>query len=236
MARKDDTATAADLIRNIAFYAAFYFGTVFFVLGAMVAAFIADEPLRRVVRGWSAYHRMCARYLLGLKLRIEGELPDEGLIVAMKHESFYEAIDLPVLMNHPAPFPKAELARLPGWGWAARRYGIVVVERDEGAKALRAMVANAKVFAGKGRPLVIFPEGTRVPHGKQPGLQAGFAGVYKLLGLPVVPIAVNSGPLYHRRWKRPGTITMRVGERIEPGLPRAEIEARVLQAINALND
>ena len=66
-------------------------------------------------------------------------------------------------------------------------------------------------------------------------MQAGFAGLYKLLALPVVPIAVDSGPLYHRRWKRKGTITIRIGEPIEPGLPREAIEARVLDAINALN-
>jgi 1-acyl-sn-glycerol-3-phosphate acyltransferase len=56
-----------------------------------------------------------------------------------------------------------------------------------------------------------------------------------MLGLPEVPVAVNSGPLYHRLWKRPGTITMLFGEPIEPGLPREEIEARVHTAINALN-
>jgi 1-acyl-sn-glycerol-3-phosphate acyltransferase len=66
-------------------------------------------------------------------------------------------------------------------------------------------------------------------------LQAGFAGLYKLIGLPVVPVAVNSGPLYHRRWKRRGTITLRFGETIPTGLPRDEIEVRVLAAINSLN-
>jgi 1-acyl-sn-glycerol-3-phosphate acyltransferase len=66
-------------------------------------------------------------------------------------------------------------------------------------------------------------------------LQSGFAGLYKLLGLPVVPIAVDSGPLYHRRWKRPGTITFRVGETIPGGLSRDEIESRVQEAINRLN-
>jgi 1-acyl-sn-glycerol-3-phosphate acyltransferase len=97
------------------------------------------------------------------------------------------------------------------------------------------MLAEARGFAASGRPLVIFPEGTRVPHGERPALQAGFAGLYKLLGMPVVPVAVNSGPLYHRGWKRPGTITLHFGEPIEPGLLRDEIEARVIAAINVLN-
>lgn len=227
--------TPADVLRSLAFYAAFYPGTALFVLGAMLAAPFGEQILRRVVRGWSTYHRVCARWLLGIRVVVEGTMPEEGVLVAMKHESFFEAIDLPAQMAWPVPFPKIELAQIPGWGWAARRYGIVVVERDQGARALRQMVADSRVFAAHDRPLVIFPEGTRVPPGARPPLQSGFAGLYKLLGLPVVPVAVDSGRLYQRRWKKPGTITVRVGERIGPGLPRAEIEARVHAAINALN-
>ncbi|KPH60645.1 lysophospholipid acyltransferase family protein [Novosphingobium aerophilum] len=226
---------AIDVIRSLLFYLVFYPGTLVFVTMVWVASLFGQEPMRRSVRGWARFHRLCCRWLLGIRLVIEGEMPEEGVLVAMKHESFFEAIDLPAQMQFPAPFPKAELIDIPGWGWAARQYGAVVVQRDQGARALRAMVASARGFASQGRPLAIFPEGTRVPHGQRAPLQAGFAGLYKLLGLPVVPVAVDSGRLYHRRWKKPGTITLRVGERIEPGLARDEIEARVQTAINALN-
>ena len=97
------------------------------------------------------------------------------------------------------------------------------------------MIAAARAYLAGGRPLALFPEGTRVPHGATAPLQSGFAGLYKLLGVPVVPVAVNSGPLYHRMWKRSGTVTYRFAEPIPPGLPREEAEARVLAAINALN-
>ena len=228
-------SNVADVIRSLAFYLVFYGGSVGYVLGCWLAAQFGERPVRAVVRGWSLFHRRCARWLLGIRVVVEGEMPNEGVLVAVKHESFFEAIDAPAQMDWPAPFPKGELARIPGWGWAARRYGVVVVERDQGAKALRQMVAASRRFAALGRPLVIFPEGTRIPHGQRARLQSGFAGLYKLLGMPVVPVAVDSGQLYHRRWKKPGVITLRVGERIEPGLPRAELEARVTEAINALN-
>jgi len=228
-------SNAADVVRSLLFYAAFYTVSIIFTLSACAIAVSSPRALQLVVRAWSGYHRWCARVFLGIKVRVEGTLPEDGVLVAMKHESFFEAIDLPCLMQHPAPFPKVELARIPGWGWAARRYGCVVVERDQGAKALRAMVAQSRELSAQGRPLVIFPEGTRVPHGARAPLQSGFAGIYKLIGLPVVPVAVDSGRFYHRRWKKPGTITMRVGQRIEPGLAREDVEARVLEAINALN-
>jgi 1-acyl-sn-glycerol-3-phosphate acyltransferase len=166
---------------------------------------------------------------------VEGDLPDYPAIYAIKHESFFEAIDLAATFDHPVVFAKEELYRIPLWGWVARHYGSVMVARSEGASALRAMLADARLFTESGRPLVIFPEGTRVPHGTRPKLQSGFAGIYKMLGLPVVPVAVNTGPLYHRRWKQSGTITYRFGEVIPAGLPRAEMEARVHTAINALN-
>ncbi|MBF7010256.1 lysophospholipid acyltransferase family protein [Novosphingobium resinovorum] len=230
-----ERANPLDIVRSLLFYVVFYPGTIVMVTACFVGSLFGEEPLRRAVRGWGLFHRWCARWLLGIRLVIEGELPNEGVLVAIKHESFYEAIDLPAQMQRPAPFPKAELAEIPGWGWALRRYGAVVVERGEGAKALRTMVSSARGLAAQGRPLAIFPEGTRVKTGERPPLQSGFAGLYKLLGLPVVPVAVDSGRLYHRRWKKPGTITLRVGERIAPGLPRDEVEARVHAAINALN-
>ena len=142
---------------------------------------------------------------------------------------------MPALLERPVVFAKEELLRIPGWGRVGTAYGLVPVARAEGARALRAMIDGARAMSGGVRPLAIFPEGTRVRHGTDPVIQSGFAGLYKLMGLPVVPIAVNSGPLYHRRWKQPGTITYKVGETIPPGLPRVEVEMRVHAAINALN-
>jgi 1-acyl-sn-glycerol-3-phosphate acyltransferase len=88
---------------------------------------------------------------------------------------------------------KRELADLPGWGAVARAYGVIPVDRDGGAAALRRMLSAAKAAVAAGRPILIFPEGTRVPPGQQPALQPGFAGLYKSLGIPVVPVALDSG-------------------------------------------
>lgn len=227
---------AIHALRSLVFYVVFYLGSIVCTSATLVALPFDTGLFRRFVRGWARYHRFCARWILGIDRRIEGSGPVAGpVLYAIKHESFLEAIELPGLLDLPVVFAKDQLFKIPLWGASARAYGVVPVEREQGARALRAMIAAAKAYSDTGRPLVIFPEGTRVPHGTRPPLQSGFAGLYKLLGLPVVPVAIDSGPLYHRLVKRPGMVTYRFGEPIPPGLARDEAEARVHAAINALN-
>jgi 1-acyl-sn-glycerol-3-phosphate acyltransferase len=227
--------TLAAALRSLAFYLLFYGGSAVLVIASVAAVTARRSWLAGIVARWGAWHLWCVEKLLGIEVVLDGRLPQGPVLIALKHEAFFEAIDTPRLFAHPAVFAKQELFRIPGWGYSALVYGLIPVAREEGAKALRAMIASAKERAEAGRPLVIFPEGTRVPHGARPPLQAGFAGLYKLLRLPVVPIAVDSGRLYHHALKRPGRITYKVGETIPAGLPREEIEARVHSAINALN-
>lgn len=223
------------VLRSLLFYAVFYTGSVLFVLVALACLPLSEDAVQRVSAGWSHFHRFCLRWLVGIRIRVDGRLPAEPVLYAIKHESFFEAIDLPSLLHRPVIFAKEELLRIPGWGRVGEAYGLVPVARDQGARALRTMIDGARSLSGGIRPLAIFPEGTRVPHGTDPVIRSGFAGLYKLMGLAVVPMAVDSGPLYHRAWKRPGTITYKVGETIPAGLPRVEVELRVHAAINALN-
>ena len=125
---------------------------------------------------------------------------------------------------------------IPLFGWVTRRYGVIGVDREAGAGALRVMMAEAKAAVASGRPVIIFPEGTRVTYGERPPLQPGFAGLYRALGLPVVPVAHDVGRLWHKGFlKRSGTVHFKAGEVIPSGLKREEVEARVHSAINALN-
>ena len=224
-----------EVIRSLVFYLVFYVGSIPYVVGAAAMMPIAQRPFVTIVTGWSAWHRLCARWLLGIRVRVEGTIPAGPVIIALRHESFFEAIDLPTLLDDPVIVAKAELMNIPLWGLAAQRWGLIAVRREDGAKALRAMVTEAKARTSAGRPLAIFPEGTRIPVGQGAELQSGFAALYKLLGFPVVPVAVSSGPIYHRWWKRPGTVVYRFCEPIPPGLKREEIEARVGEAITAFN-
>ena len=228
-------ARPLDVVRSLVFYLVFYVGSIPYVVGAAAMMPIAQRPFVQIVTGWSAWHRFCARWLLGIRVRVEGTIPTGPVIVALRHESFFEAIDLPTLLDDPVIVAKEELMNIPLWGRAAKRWGLITVRRADGAKALRAMVTEARERTAAGRPLAIFPEGTRTPHGQEIELQSGVAALYKLLGMPVVPVAVNSGPLYHRWFKRPGTVIYRFCEPIPPGLKRDEIERRVGEAITGFN-
>jgi 1-acyl-sn-glycerol-3-phosphate acyltransferase len=228
--------TFGEVIRSILYNAWFALASVGLGLVNIVLSRLPDKRLVMAnCELWSAAQRWGVRRILGIELVIEGEIPKGRVFVAIKHESMFEAVDLPTLLYHPAIFAKVELLRLPAWGRAAARYGLVPVERDQGAKALRAMLAAAREFSSEDRPLAIFPEGTRVGVGEQPELRSGFIGLYKLIGLPVVPIAVNSGALMRGFWKRRGVITYRIGEVVPAGLPKEEMIERVHKAINVLN-
>jgi 1-acyl-sn-glycerol-3-phosphate acyltransferase len=225
------------LLRSLLFAIIFYLGSVPYVLAALIGTYASRPLLLAAVHGWSRFHFDCARWLLGINVVIDGKLASEPVLYAIKHEAMFETIDMPRMFHLPAVITKRELFDIPGWGTSAKAYGMIPVDRNAGASGLRTMIALAREMQAAKRPIVIFPEGTRVAHGECPPLQSGFAGLYKLLGLPVVPIAVNSGKLTPKGkpWWKPGTMTYKIGEAIPPGLPRDEVEARVHAAINALN-
>lgn len=224
------------LLRNLVFQLIFYSGSAVFVLLSPVAALFGRRVLAPHVIGWAHFHEWCTRVLLNVRHRVVGEIPPGPMLVAMKHEAMYETVQALLLLDRPAPVLKRELMNIPLWGWACQKYGGIVVDRDAGAKALRVMMTEGKALIAEGRPIYIFPEGTRVPHGAAPELKSGVAGLYRLLGLPVLPIACDSGRLLPKKGlKQPGTVTFKVGEIIPPGLPREEVEARIHAGINALN-
>ena len=224
------------LIRSLLFFLLFYPGTLVYVLTVIAVSPFGSAPVRKTVHGWSAFHYWLVRHILRIRFEWDGEIPEGAYLIAVKHLAMVEAVDTLRFARTPVVVMKSELTTMPLFGWVTLRYGSIGVDRDAGAKALRAMMAKAKEAVAEGRPVVIFPEGTRVPFGEKPPLRPGFAGLYRVLGLPVVPIAHDSGKIWPRGLvKQSGTIHFKVGEIIPPGLKRDDVEARVHAAINALN-
>ncbi len=225
-----------NLVRSALFALVFYGWTMIALLLAFPVALFGTKAIRAWAHGWCRFHRWCAAYILGVRTRAEGAPPPGAVLVAAKHQSMFETMEMMLLLKEPAVVLKRELADLPLWGWVVRRYGVIPVDRKGGAAALRRMMRAAEAAVAAGRPILIFPEGTRVAVGTKPPLQPGFAGLYRALGLAVAPVALDSGRLWPRQAfvKRPGIVTIRFLPAIAPGLPRKEIEAAVHAAINDL--
>jgi 1-acyl-sn-glycerol-3-phosphate acyltransferase len=224
-----------NVLRSLLFALVFYPGTAFYVFAAFPVALLGERPLRRHVVAWARFHRRCAAIILGIRSRIEGVVPQGAVLVAGKHQSMFETLEVVLVLDQPAVVMKRQLADIPFFGRVTLLYGCIPVDREGGGAALRRMMRAAEAAIAGGRPIVIFPEGTRVAPGERPPLQSGFAGLYRALKLPVVPLALDSGRVWPKGFvKRPGIITMRFGEPIRPGLKREEIEAAVHAAINGL--
>ncbi|MBV9687723.1 MAG: 1-acyl-sn-glycerol-3-phosphate acyltransferase [Alphaproteobacteria bacterium] len=196
----------------------------------------------RFGRFWAKSVLVLLKLIVGLSHEIRGleRIPRGGCIIAMKHQSAWDTLILPVVLGDPAVVLKRELLLLPFFGWYAARAGSIAIDRRAGAGALRRMLAQARPVAVSGRPIVIFPEGTRVAPGERRSYQPGVAALYQALALPMVPAAVNSGLYWGRRsfLKRKGRIILEFLEPIPPGRTRprlmAELERRIETATGAL--
>ena len=230
-------ASPALWLRSFAFNVGWYLGSAVI---AIVGAPLLLAPRRWVVgwaRLWNAFILWWLRVTVGITHRVVGaeNLPAGPAILASKHQSSWETMAFTLLFDDIAIVLKRELLLIPIVGWAMARAGNIAVARGEGSAALRGMLKQAKAAIADGRSIVIFPEGTRVAPGDQRPYQVGTAALYRQLGVPVVPIALNSGLFWGRRkWvKRPGTITLEILPPIEPGLPRGAFLETLRERIDA---
>jgi len=222
-------------LRSILYALIFYPATALFVLAGIAVSPFGGAATRGLVRSWTDFHHQLAATLLGVRPEVTGRIPSGAVLIAVKHQSMYETLEMVRIADTPVIVIKRELSDIPFFGWLTRRYGVIPVDREAGPKALRSMLEHGRAAAAQGRAIIIYPEGTRVAPGQQPPLRPGFAGLYRALALPVVPVAVDSGRVWPKGLlKRSGTVRFQVGETIPPGLRRDEIEARVHAAINAL--
>ncbi len=221
-------------LRSLIYAAIFYPATGVFILSWFFASLFGPAHTRAVVIGWAGFHHRLVGSILGIRVRLNGAIPPGPHLIAVKHQSVLETLEMFLITDLPVIVIKKELADIPGFGWMTRQYGIIAVERSAGAKALRNLVAEGKQAIATGRPIVIYPEGTRVPVGQAPPLKSGFAALYRTLGLPVVPVATDSGRLWGRGFlHRPGVVTIKILPVVPAGLKREQAEARVHAAINA---
>ncbi len=138
-------------VRSLLYALVFYPGSVLYVLAGILVIPLGRGAVRRVADAWAGFNRVCARRLLGIRTRIEGEVPSGPVLVAVKHQSMFETTEIALILDTPATVMKSELGRIPLWGRLTRVYGIIPVDRDGGAAALRSLLRAAGEAEG-GRP------------------------------------------------------------------------------------
>ncbi len=222
------------------------FQTLFYAWSSVLAVIFLPMlilPKRCIVVGGEIWMRSTLWLLartVGLTHRVEGtaNIPDGPVIYAFKHQSAWDTMAVPVLIPNPAVVVKRELLWIPFYGWYARKHGMIGIDRGRGHRAMRRILKDGQAAIDAGKPVVVFPEGTRTAPGTRVPYFAGIALLYRELGLPVVPVALNSGLFWGRRSfiRKPGRITVRYLPAIPPGLARDDFMARLEDAIETASD
>ena len=192
----------------------------------------------RMARGWARATLWGLRVFAGIEERRLGVVPRGGVLVASKHMSMWDTLALYLALDDPGIVLKRELLRIPFYGWYLGKAAAIPIDRGAGADALRRMTHAAEQVLAEGRPILIFPEGTRKKPGAPPDYKPGVAGLYGQLGVPCVPVALDSGRYWQGFTKHPGTISLEFLDAIPPGLKRREfmplLEQRIEDATNRM--
>jgi 1-acyl-sn-glycerol-3-phosphate acyltransferase len=179
-----------------------------------------------IITAWSRLIMRAAEKICGIRYRIIGaeNLPHRPCVILAKHQSAWETIAFPVLFPPQSMVIKRELLWIPFFGWGLAMLSPIAINRGAGARAVRQMIEQGKQRLAKGFSITVFPEGTRVVPGTRGNYQLGGAAIAVQAGVPVVPIAHNSGYCWARSafLKYPGTITVSVGKAIVSAGVKAE--------------
>jgi 1-acyl-sn-glycerol-3-phosphate acyltransferase len=224
-------------LRSFIFNALFMPITAFCAVIGMALLPFDARFTRRFIRLWARSIIWLLRVICGIRLRVTGleHLAPGAAIIASKHQSAFDTFVWPALLEQTSYVLKRELLNLPFWGRVARHSGAVAVDRDGGGAALRGMVRDAKRVLDEGRPLVIFPEGTRSAPGERVPYQPGVAALVMGSGVACYPVATNSGLRWGRRafHKTPGVIAISILPALPAGLARKPLMEALESQIEA---
>jgi len=220
------------LLRSALYAIYFYAVTLLFGIAAIALRRLAPRHALPFAKAWTATLLAGLRPICGIRLQVSGlqHLPAQGpALLASQHQSEFDTLVWMGLLRRPCYVMKQELTRTPLVGPMLVPAGMIPVDRAGGAAALRRLLQDAEAARDAGRQIVIFPEGTRVPPGDRVALQPGIAAVATRLGLPVIPVATDSGLIWTRSrlGMRPGIIHIAIGPPISPGAKRGTLLAEI---------
>ena len=217
------------IIRSLIFNILFYGITAIMAVIGLPILLLPYRVCQKYEHLWSAIMVFLLKYIMGITHRVTGPRPDHPVIYAAKHQSAWETIFLYAEFDSPAPVLKKELIYLPFIGLFFVKVPSVPIDRSAGRAALKNLMAAAEKINKIGDSILIFPQGTRVAPGAEHSYHAGTFAIYQATGLPVVPVALNSGLFWSRAafTKKSGVIDVKLLPEIPPGLNRRDFMARL---------
>ena len=200
------------------------------------------QAIREAIKFWGRYLRFGLRLTCGVTVEVRGleHLAEGPALIAAKHQGWLDIFAGFTVLPDACFVMKRELLRIPLVGWYCMKVGMVWVDREGHAAALKRLVADVQDRMKNDRQVVIFPEGTRRPPGDPGDYKPGIAALYRDLAIPCTPLATNSGVHFPAKglMKYPGKVVFEFLKPIPPGLKRGEfmkvLEERIETASNAL--
>ncbi len=226
------------LVISLAFSVQMYLSMALFA-GIFAPLAIADRRFAfQAVHLYSRWVRWTARWMVGLRSEVRGDVPLDEVIIASKHQSFFDIILLVSVLPRPKFIMKKELRWTPILGWFAKRIGCIPVDRGKRGAAIARMKDDVSESLALPGQLVIYPQGTRVAPGVRRAYKAGAAVLYLQLGQACVPAATNAGLFWPRRsiMRRPGLAVLEFLPRIPAGKDQATFMADLEGMIEARSD
>ncbi len=223
----------------------FVYGCLLF--GCVVSSLMGLFSRKSTVYFWNYFMIPVTMFFLrlfaGLKIEIRGKefMKQEGVIYASKHESALETYCMSMFIKKAVFILKKELTYIPIFGWAQHFYGMIPINRAAGGSAMKGMMKEAKDRMSKGRPIIIFPEGTRCKPGTTKGYKPGLLFIAEQLDAPVIPVALTTGLFWAKNsfLRYPGTAVIEFMEPMKAGADKkafmAELEKRIEAKCAELN-
>ena len=229
-----------------------YLFSFFFFLGIIIISIIFLPsfflPQKVVIIGgklmgyWTS---ICLKLFLSTKILVKGRenlIKNEKFFIASSHQSMFETFFLQTIFNSPVFILKKELLNIPIFGWYLKKIGSISIKRDKISKDnLGFFNRVSKTVLNSSRPLLIFPQGTRVLPSERPPLKKGAARIYKNLKIACQPVAINSGYVWPKSGRRTSnrTITISIMHRINNDLKKEiflkTLEDKIYSELNLIN-
>ncbi len=224
-------------LRSAIFHPLFWGFLILCMIGGLPLLVLPKRHAVHLLKFWGHGSLFLFRWICGTKLEVRGleNIPQvkQGYLVAAKHQSMFETIALELFFPKPIFILKQQLIDIPLFGAFLKQFGMIAVDREGGASALKHITTKAQNALNNGHQIIIFPEGTRTTPYVEPDYKSGIVHLYRQLNCPIVPVALNSGLFWGRRkfCIHPGTVIFEFLPLIPAGLPKNEVLPRLQNVI-----